>query len=205
MHNSEQRRFQLRYNGYFDKVQNSISDSPRPGSVLINEEAQVYVKDLDLFITVQLLEETPAVLSLGKLCSKHGCSYEWKNGETSRLTKNEKTLITCIMDYFVPLVVPRLSSSSSSFSASTSRPKDQSNSSGESETTSDPMTTRSAKRACGKPMQTNPDKPAMESRGPSTHRRHDERGGSNARHSRLVTALHRSCRGPGDACARTFF
>ena len=36
------------------------------GEVQTNEEAQVYVHDLDLFVTVQLLEETPAVLSLWK-------------------------------------------------------------------------------------------------------------------------------------------
>ena len=67
----------------------------------------MHVHDLDLIVTVQLLEETPAVLSLGKLCSEHGCSYEWKNGETPRLTQNGKT-IACIMDNFVPLVVPGL-------------------------------------------------------------------------------------------------
>ena len=71
------------------------------------------------------------------------------------------------MDNFVPLVVPGLSPSSSSSSAPTSRPKDQSNSSGESETSSDPVTTRSAKRACGKPMQTDPDKVASGKRGPA--------------------------------------
>ena len=48
------------------------------GEVQTNEEAQVHVHHLNLFVTVQLLEETPAVLSLGKLCSEHGCSYEWK-------------------------------------------------------------------------------------------------------------------------------
>ena len=100
------------------------------GEVQTNEEAQVYVQDLDLFVTVPLLEETPAVLSLGELCSEHGFAYEWKNGETPRLTNNGKTL-TCIMDYFVPLVVPGLSSSSGSSSASTSSTKDQSKSSGE--------------------------------------------------------------------------
>ena len=57
------------------------------GEEQTNEEAQVYLHDLDLFVTVQPLDETPAVLSLGKLCSEHGCSYEWKNGETPRLTK----------------------------------------------------------------------------------------------------------------------
>ena len=64
------------------------------GEVQTNEEAQVYVHDLYLFVTVQVLQETPAVLSLVKLCSEHGCSYEWKTGETPRLTKNGKTL-TC--------------------------------------------------------------------------------------------------------------
>ena len=62
------------------------------GEVQTNEEAQVYVHDVDVFVTVQLLDETPAVLSLGKLCSEHGCSYEWKNGETPRLTQNGKTI-----------------------------------------------------------------------------------------------------------------
>ena len=43
--------------------------------VQTKEEATVYVKELDLFVTVMLLEETPAVLSLGKLCEDHGCTY----------------------------------------------------------------------------------------------------------------------------------
>ena len=55
--------------------------------VQTNEEAQVYVHDLGLFVTVQLLEETPAVISLGKLCKEHGCSYEWVSGQEPRLTK----------------------------------------------------------------------------------------------------------------------
>ena len=46
------------------------------GEVQTNEEAQVYVYDLDLFVTVQLLEDTPAVLSLGKLCEEHGYTCE---------------------------------------------------------------------------------------------------------------------------------
>ena len=44
------------------------------GEVHTHEEAQVYVHDLNLFVTVQLLEETLAVLSLGKLCEDHGYS-----------------------------------------------------------------------------------------------------------------------------------
>ena len=37
------------------------------GEVQTREEATVYVKELDLFVTVMFLEETPAVLSLGAL------------------------------------------------------------------------------------------------------------------------------------------
>ena len=44
------------------------------GEGLTFEEAQIYVHDLGLFVTVQLLDETPAVLSLGKLCEDHGYS-----------------------------------------------------------------------------------------------------------------------------------
>ena len=46
------------------------------GKVQTEEEAQVYVHDFDLFVTVQSIEETLAVLSLGKLCEDHGYSYE---------------------------------------------------------------------------------------------------------------------------------
>ena len=37
------------------------------------------LEDLNLFVTVQLLEETPAVLSLGKLCEDHGLGQRSKN------------------------------------------------------------------------------------------------------------------------------
>ena len=42
------------------------------GEVQTREEATVYVKELDSFVTVVLLEETPTVLSLGKLSEDHG-------------------------------------------------------------------------------------------------------------------------------------
>ena len=45
------------------------------GEVQTNEEAQVCSHDLHFSVTVQLLEDTPAVLSLGKLCKEHGCTY----------------------------------------------------------------------------------------------------------------------------------
>ena len=51
------------------------------GEVRTNEEATVYVKQLDLFVTVMLLQETPAVLSLVKLCEEHGYTYYWTSGQ----------------------------------------------------------------------------------------------------------------------------
>ena len=57
------------------------------GEVHTHEEAQVFVHALDQFVTVQLLEETPGVLSLGKLCKDHGYSNEWVSSQEPRLTK----------------------------------------------------------------------------------------------------------------------
>ena len=37
------------------------------GEVQTHEEATVYVKELDIFLTMKVLENTPAVLLLGKL------------------------------------------------------------------------------------------------------------------------------------------
>ena len=51
------------------------------GEVQTHEEAIVYVKELDIFLTMKVLENTPAVLSLGKLCDENGYSYEWINGQ----------------------------------------------------------------------------------------------------------------------------
>ena len=58
------------------------------GEVQTHEEAIVYVKDLDIFLTMKVLENTPAVLSLGKLCDENGYSYEWINGQKPHLIKN---------------------------------------------------------------------------------------------------------------------
>ena len=51
------------------------------GEVQTREKATVFVKELDLFVRVVLLEETPAVLSLGKLCEDHGYTYHWTSGQ----------------------------------------------------------------------------------------------------------------------------
>ena len=89
------------------------------GEVQTHEEAIVYVKELDLFLTMKVLDNTSAVLSLGKLCDANGYSYEWINGQKPHLIKNGIRII-CNTENFVPIVVPGLSSSSSG-SSSTSR------------------------------------------------------------------------------------
>ena len=58
------------------------------GEVQTNEEAQVCVHDLHIFVTVQLLEDIFSVLSLGKVCKEHGYTYEWSSGGEPGLTKN---------------------------------------------------------------------------------------------------------------------
>ena len=98
------------------------------GEVQKSEEAQVYVHDLDLFVTVQVPNDTPAVPSLGKLCEEHGYSYEWVSGQKLHLTKNGKRIL-CNTENVVPVVVPGLSSSSSASSSSASFPQDSSSSS----------------------------------------------------------------------------
>ena len=83
------------------------------GEVQTYEEATFYVKELVIFLTMKVLEDTPAVLSLGKLCDEHGYSYEWINGQKPHLIKNN-IRIKGNTENFVPIVVPGLSSSSSS-------------------------------------------------------------------------------------------
>ena len=102
------------------------------GEVQTQEEAIVYVKEFDIFLTMKVLENTPALLSLGKLCDENGYSYEWINGQKPHLIKNGIRII-CNTENFVPIVVPGLSSSSSGSSSTSRTPmKQESNSSSSS-------------------------------------------------------------------------
>ena len=70
---------------------------------------------------MKVLENTPAVLSLGKLCDENVYSYEWINGQKPHLIING-IRIQCNTENFVPIVVPGLSANSYSGSdSSTSR------------------------------------------------------------------------------------
>ena len=86
------------------------------GEVQTHEEAALYVKELDIFLTLKVLENAPAASPLGKLCDENGYSNEWINGQRPHLIKNGIRII-CNTENFVPIVVPGLSSSSSGSSS----------------------------------------------------------------------------------------
>ena len=109
------------------------------GEVQTHEEATVYVKELDIFLTLKVLENTPAVLSLGKLCDENGYSYEWINGQKPHLIKNG-IRIPCNTENFVPIVVPGLSSSSSGSSSTSKTPSRQESHSSSSSSSSSSST-----------------------------------------------------------------
>ena len=74
------------------------------GEVQTRKEATVYFEELDLLVTVMPLEETPAVLSLWKLCEDHGCNHHWTSGQKPHLTKNGRR-INCKKSNYVRFLV----------------------------------------------------------------------------------------------------
>ena len=81
------------------------TDKTANGELQTNVEATVYVKELDIFLTKKLVEDTPAVLSLVKLCDEHGYSYEWINGQIRPVFGNSAIKRTSLRSWF--LVHPR--------------------------------------------------------------------------------------------------
>ena len=162
------------------------------GEVQTNEEAPVYVHDLDLFMTVQIPNDTPAVLSLGKLCEDHGYSNECASGQKPHLTKQGKKIL-CNTENVVPPVVPGLSSNSGTSSSSTSPPQDSPS------TSSSPATERSDDRAAGNwrdsPKTTNKNK------------REDHRASEDRLRDlpEWVEGFTEKSRRYGSACTRTHF
>ena len=71
----------------------TLCEDPENPTVVLthtNEEAQVFVHDLNFFVTVQLLEDALAVLSLGKLCVDDGYSYEWVSGQKTTVAQRRE-------------------------------------------------------------------------------------------------------------------
>ena len=94
------------------------------GEVQTREEATVYVKELDLFVTVMLLEETPAILFLGSSVRIMGIPtigpgakkpHLTQNGKKYQLQYSELCTIRCpwFIDEFLYLSSPASSTSSS--------------------------------------------------------------------------------------------
>ena len=84
-----------------------------------HDEATVYVKELDLFVTVKFIEDTLAVLSRGKFFDDHGYSYEWTCGQILYFIKDGRK-IQCHTVNYVLLVLQGLSTGSSSSATPTS-------------------------------------------------------------------------------------
>ena len=72
-------------------------------TVPVSYEAQVYVKDLDLQVWCGILENSPAVLSVGLLTTQEGFDFIWKNNQSSYLQKGDKR-IYCTSQIHVPTV-----------------------------------------------------------------------------------------------------
>ena len=106
---------------------------------------QCMSKNWIYFVTLKVIENTPAVLSLGLLCDENGYSYEWINGQKPHLIKNGIRII-CNTENFVPIVVPDLSSSSSGSSSTSRTPmKQESHSSSSTSSSSSSPTERETK------------------------------------------------------------
>ena len=58
------------------------------GEVQTHEKTIVNVKELDIFLTMKVLENTSAVLSLEKFCDENEYFYEWINGQKPHLIKD---------------------------------------------------------------------------------------------------------------------
>ena len=108
------------------------------GEVQTHEEAILCVKEFQKFLTMKVLDNTPALLSLGKLCDENGFSYEWINGQKPHLI-GDGVRVICNAGNFVPNVVPGLSSSfSGSSSTLPASMKQESRSSSSSSSPSSP-------------------------------------------------------------------
>ena len=123
---AEQKRFELSRTGNPSKSRNTTTVITANGEVQTREEAPAYVHDRELFVTVQILDDTPAVLSSGKPCEEHGNTHF--SGPKPHLTENGEVFLCNTENVFL-IVDPGLSSSSSASSSSALLPQDSSSTS----------------------------------------------------------------------------
>ena len=91
MHMMSKNRFKLRRDGDSAKIHAHHNGGNGPWkNAYTNEEAQVHVHDLDLFVTVQILDDTPADLSLGNSARNTDTPMSGPAVKKPRLTKQGK-------------------------------------------------------------------------------------------------------------------
>ena len=74
------------------RISKSPSTVATANCEVLTKEATVYVRESDLFVTEMLLEDTPAVLSLGKLCEDHGENYHWTSAQKPHIIKHGRKI-----------------------------------------------------------------------------------------------------------------
>ena len=74
------------------------------GQIQAEWECKVIIEDLQLSVWAVMTDgDTPAILSLGRLCHEEGFSYEWPEGEVPMLIKDGIQYV-CDTENFVPMV-----------------------------------------------------------------------------------------------------
>ena len=73
------------------------------GIVTVDKEVHIFVPALNMSVWAQLMDDCPAILSMGNLCSQQGWTYEWKNGQSPTLSKGTRR-ITLTPFHDVPMV-----------------------------------------------------------------------------------------------------
>ena len=73
------------------------------GIVTVDKEVHIFVPALNISVWAQLMDDCPAILSLGQLCSKQGWTYEWRTGQRPTLSKGTKRIILTQL-HDVPMV-----------------------------------------------------------------------------------------------------
>jgi hypothetical protein len=77
------------------------------GEVSVEWEIKIRVKEIgNELVTVLLLDDTPAVLSLGRLCDTNGFTFHWSSTEAPYLQKPGGRKIYCPVEQNVPYTTP---------------------------------------------------------------------------------------------------
>ena len=70
---------------------NNILDVQIANSIMVSDtQANVYIKELGANLWEYLVEDSPSVPSLGRLCNELGSSYSWPTGDAPNLSKKKQ-------------------------------------------------------------------------------------------------------------------